>query len=78
MVYKFTCPGYLDTQYTRETERHLFLRINEHITTTDSSVFSHIETCRYCQNFDNINDCFEVIKFCTKHSNLLASEAVLI
>ena len=40
--------------------------------------FSHIETCRYCQNCDNIDDWFKVIKFCTTHSNLLSSEALLI
>ena len=78
MVYKFTCPGDLDTQYIGETERQLFLRIKEHTTPTNSSVFSHIETCKYCQNCDNISDCFKVVKFCTTHSNLLASEALLI
>ena len=78
LVYKFTCPGDLNTQYIGETERQLFLRIKEHTTTTNSSVFSHIEACKYCQNCDNISDCFKVVKFCTTHSNLLASEALLI
>ena len=41
LVYKFTCPGDLDTQYIGETERQLFLRIKEHTTPTNSSVFSH-------------------------------------
>ena len=50
----------------------------EHTTPTNRSLFSHIGTCRYCQNFENINDCFEVIKFCTTYSNLLVSEALLI
>ena len=41
------CPGDLDTQYIGETERKIFLRINEHTTPTNSSVFSHIETCTW-------------------------------
>ena len=78
IVYKFTCPGDLDTQYIGETERQLFVRIKEHTTPTNSSVSSHIETCKYCLNCNNINDCFEVLKFCSTHCSLLVSEAILI
>ena len=54
LVYKFMCPGDLDTQYIRETEQQLFVRIKEHITPTKSSVFRDIENCRYCQICINI------------------------
>ena len=42
VVYKFTCPGDLDTQYIGETERQPFLRIKKHTTPTNSSVFSNM------------------------------------
>ena len=78
LVYKFTCPGDLDTQYIGETERQLFVRIKEHITPTKSTVFAHIESCSHCQNCINIYDCFKVIKFCKSYSTLLSVEALLI
>ena len=78
LVYKFSCPGDLDTQYIGETERQLFVRIKEHTTPTNSTVFAHIENCIFCQNCDKIFNCFEVIKFCKKRSNLLAVEAIMI
>ena len=43
IVYKFQCPGDLDTQYIGETERQLFFRIKEHTKPTNSAVFAHIE-----------------------------------
>ena len=80
IVYKFQCPGDLDTQYIGETERQLFVRIKEHTKPTNSSsaVFSHIEQCNICQNHTNIFNCFDVIKFCTNRSILLAVEAIMI
>ena len=80
IVYKFQCPGDLDTQYIGETERQLFIRIKEHTRSTNSSsaVFSHIEQCKICQNHNNIFNCFDVIKFCKNRSILLAVEAIMI
>ena len=43
IVYKFQCPGDLDTQYIGETERQLFVRIKEHTQPTNSAIFSHID-----------------------------------
>ena len=78
IVYKFQCPGDLDTQYIGETERQLFVRIKEHIKPTNSAVFAHIEQCRNCQNHNDIFNCFEVIKFCKNRNILLAVEAIMI
>ena len=78
IVYKFQCPGDLDTQYIGETERQLFVRIKEHTKPTNSAVFSHIEQCRICQNHNDIFNCFEVIKFCKNRNILLAVEAIMI
>ena len=76
IVYKFQCPGDLDTQYIGETE--LFVRIKEHTKPTNSAVFSHIVQCRICQNHNDIFNCFEVIKFCKNRNILLAVEAIMI
>ena len=78
IVYKFQCPGDLDTQYIGETERQLFVRIKEHTKPTNSAVFAHIEQCRICQNYNDIFNCFEVIKFCKNRNILLAVEAIMI
>ena len=78
VVYKFKCPGDLDNQYIGETERQLFVRIQEHITPSNSAVFEHIESCYCCKNFSNIYDCFETLKVCNSYNNLLAVEALLI
>ena len=78
VVYKFKCPGDLDNQYIGETERQLFVRIQEHINPSNSAVFEHIESCYYCKIFSNIYDCFEILKLCNSYNNLLAVEALLI
>ena len=78
IVYKFQSPGDLDTQYIRETERQLFVRIKEHTKPTNSPVFSHIEQCKICQDHNDISNCFEVIKFCKNRNILLAVEAITV
>ena len=39
IVYKFQCPGDLDTQYIEETEQQFFVRIKGHSKPTNSAVF---------------------------------------
>ena len=78
VVYKFKCPGDLDNQYIGETERQLFVRIEEHIKPSNSAVFEHIENCSFCKNCSNIYNCFEILKVCNSYNNLLAVEALLI
>ena len=77
-VYRFTCPGDFDTHYTGETARQLFLRVKENNTQTNSSIFNHIKRFRYCQNSENIYDCFKVINLCKTHCNFFAVVAFLI
>ena len=48
LVYRFTCPEDLDTQYIGKTKRQLFLRIKEHTKPTNSTVFNRIDICSYC------------------------------
>ena len=46
-------------------------------TPSNSAVFEHIESCVFCTNC-NICDCFNIIKMCTSHNDLLSTEALLI
>ena len=68
----------LDIQHIGETEWQLFIKIKDHTAPTNNTVFSHIETCSYCQNCENVYNYFEIIKFGKTHSNVLAFEALLI
>ena len=77
LICKFTCPGDLNNQYIGETERQLFVRIKEHMTPTNSSVFRHTENCVICTNC-NIYDCFKIIKKSTSYNDVLSTEALLI
>ena len=70
--------GDLNNQYIGETEGQLFVRIKEHLTPTNSSVFKHIENCAYCTNYKNIYNCFEIIKTCSSFKDLLSKEALKI
>ena len=48
IVYKFQCPGDLDTQYIGEMQRQLFVKVKEHTRPTSCAVFSHIKQCKFC------------------------------
>ena len=47
-------------------------------TSTNTSVFSHIEQCKICQNHNNIFDCFDVSKFYKNRNILLAVVVIMI
>ena len=59
-------------------ERQLFVRIKENTRPTNSAVFSHKELCKNCQKYNNIFNCFDVIKFCKSRNVLLPVEAIMI
>ena len=71
LINKFTCPGDLNKQYFSMTERHLFVRIKEHVTLTNSAVFKHIEYRACCTNCNIIYNCFEIIKTCSSYKRIM-------
>jgi hypothetical protein len=80
VVYMFKCPhdkdGHHDS-YVGETQRQLFKRVEEHITTSTSAVYHHRLQCAECASNNNIVDCFETVR--KSHRNtVLCEEAIYI
>ena len=80
VVYKFVCSCDGNTQYYGETERHFFQRIKEHCTpsaTSNSAVLDHIINCSGCSNNNKVENCFSIVRQCTK-TDILSQEALCI
>ena len=53
VAYQFCCPG-CNSNYPVRTERNLCVRLDEHATDNDSSVFNHISDCANYQYIKNL------------------------
>ena len=69
-------PNDLNNQYIDETEKHFFVRIKEHGTSTNGVVIKYIESCAFYTNC-NIYNYFKINKKCSSHNDLLSTEALL-
>ena len=60
-----TCPYEKDghrASYVGETQRQLFKRVEDHITTPTSAVYQHRQECAECANDNATVDCFKIVK----------------
>ena len=55
----FVCPG-CNARYIGETTRHLYIRIDEHLTNKSSHIFKHLEQSHNCKSLCE-KTCFEII-----------------
>ena len=78
VVYKFTCSLDEGISYIGKTERHLFTRVQEHLTPShNSAVNQHIAQCRECQNKANKSN-FSIIRKCQSSQVVSLHESFLI
>ena len=85
VVYKFTCQSDSDIIYIGETERHIGIRVGEHLdlqSDKPSAVTKHILTCKDCFVKHSQGDLsykdFEIIKSCQSKVDTEIHEAFLI
>jgi hypothetical protein len=83
VVYDFKCPLDKDIRYIGETERPLFVRIEDHCSRISgenakpSAIRDHMLGCDACTSANNIAESFSVMKTCGK-SDVLSQEALSI
>ena len=78
VVYKFTCSLDEGISYIGKTERHLFTRVQEHLTPShNSAVNQHIAQCTECQNKANKSN-FSIIRKCQSSQVVSLHESFLI
>ena len=74
VVYCFICPG-CNARYIGETTRHLYIRIDEHLTNKSSHIFKHLEQSHNCKSLCK-KTCFEIVDTANSAIMLKVKEAM--